>query len=167
MMADIKPRHQKEFMINKASSDSKKPADLEQFKAHPPAAFEYEPSDGVLDKQLLSELYKLYGDMKAKLQVLETRVSQQTEDRTKTQWELSNVLSTPGDEMRAYISRNPLDFIFMLRQMFTYIAGFDETDQQLVATLNRLVHSDASGYNFVVAEMERNTLDLKRVGWRD
>lgn len=161
-MTDVKKNPQKVFRINLASHDSKKPADLDQFTAHSPSKFDYVPEAGKVDQEILAELYILYNDMKKKLLELENKSAKNSSPKS-TQWELSNVLSTPEDEMRTFINRNPQDFVFMLRQMFTYMSGFNDQDKALEKTLENLVESDAQGYNFIVAELERNTHELKKV----
>lgn len=154
----------KSFRIKLAEADSKKPADLQSFEGKEPKTFVFVPDESCMNSEVVTDLQNLYALMKTQLERQEMKAAKP--ENSKSQWELSSVLDMPAEEMRAFIHRSPCDFIFMLRQMFTYIAGFNDKDANLASTLNRLVDKDETGYNFVVAELERNTVDLKKVRCR-
>ena len=151
----------KSFRISLADADSKHPVDLNKYTANAPESFTLTPDASSMPAQVVDDLYGLYVIMRHQLEMQES--SSKAAEQSRGQWELSYVLDMTIQEMKAFLHRNPCDFVFMLRQMFTYIAGYNDKDANLSKTLHQLLNSDESGYSYIVAELERNTVDLKKV----
>lgn len=138
--------------------DSGSPGKISSLRASPVNLSEDTNNvNATLDSETVEEMFLLFGDIRSKL-VLTT-----TEKERESLKDVSGMMNITEHEVKSFIQRNTKDYMYTLRHMHKMMVVSLERDRSVEQRIKELIGKDASDCNYVVAGLQREVVDLKRV----